>query len=79
MELILELDCSQLGQKLIWTSSSSKTLTLDLPLCQERQKEINGFSIFIFRDQNKGNDERVKDFKRGCCGNLIFHRLGVLM
>jgi hypothetical protein len=50
----------------------------DLPLCQERQKDIKG-SIFISWDQHKGNDEGVKDFKSDYCGNLIFDSLGVLM
>jgi hypothetical protein len=34
---------------------------------------------FHFRDQHKENDEWVKDFKSGCCSNIIFDSLGVLM
>ncbi len=54
-------------------------LTLDLPLCQKCQEKIRRSNIFIFKDQHKGDDEWIKDFRNGCCGNVIFNSLGVLI
>jgi hypothetical protein len=53
---------------------------LEFSLCQERQEEIRRSNIvFYFRDQYKGDDECVKDFKSGYCDNIIFDSLGILI
>jgi hypothetical protein len=75
----LELDCNQLGVEVDLDFFLSCIMTLDILLCQEHQEEIRRSSIFIFRDQHKGNDEWTKDFRSGYCGNIIFDSLGVFV
>ncbi len=75
----LEVDCNQLWTEVDLNFFLSWILTLDLTLCKKCQEEIRRSSIFIFKDQHKGNDEWIKDFRSGCCGNAIFDSLEVLM
>jgi len=41
--------------------------------------QIKRSNIFILRTNTRENDEWIKDFRSGCCGNIIFDSLEVLM